>query len=81
MASASTSFSLEDFVKHHELPKTVVVTRGYSCGEADEEESLSNGELITLHSVQQTQVEHAVIVQDREGGKVRLAWSVTDQTR
>lgn len=50
------SLSLADFVEQYDLPCTVMVTRGYSCGDADEDDSLSQGEIITLHSVQQDQV-------------------------
>ncbi|XP_065184667.1 uncharacterized protein LOC135815319 [Sycon ciliatum] len=62
----SVSFKLSDFVAKNELPCTVTVTRGYSHGSADEEESISNGEVITLHTVRDLQVIRATDHLDRD---------------
>lgn len=58
MPPPPASFRLSQFLASVDLPCTVTVTRGYTYGHgaADELESISNGEVITLHSVQDVQV-------------------------
>ncbi|XP_065195464.1 uncharacterized protein LOC135826785 [Sycon ciliatum] len=58
-SGGSESVLLAKFVETHDLPCTVTVMTGYSCGTGDEDDSLSQGEVITLHSVQQDEVVHA----------------------
>ena len=45
------SMQLEMFLKKYKMPATVMVTRGYNSL-SEEEDSLSNGEVISLHGTE-----------------------------
>lgn len=54
-SSVGPGLPLEEFLRLYDMPVTVVVTRGYSSADK-EEDSLSNGEVITLHGTEVGQV-------------------------